>query len=58
MTDKEQVVAEIQSMIAKQLDEDQIRVLYIAMTLRNILKDNPHAYLAFALVGAEEAAKP
>lgn len=58
MTDEEQVVAEIKSMIAEQPDEDQIRVLSIAMTLRNILKGNPHAALAFALVGAEEAAKP
>lgn len=48
---------EVRKVILKLPEDDRIHVEAIAMTLRNILKNNPHASMAFALVGAEEAAK-
>jgi hypothetical protein len=57
MTAEEQVLA-IRGMIAGLPEDDQLQVKVIAMTLRNILAQDPRAPLAFALVGAEEAAKP
>jgi hypothetical protein len=57
MTNEEQVLA-IRGLIAGLSEDDQIQVKVIAMTLRNILSQDPRAPLAFALVGAEQAAKP
>jgi hypothetical protein len=58
MTPEKLVLYEIRDVIAQLPEDDRIIVESIAMTLRNILKDNEHASMAYALVGAEEAAKP
>ncbi len=51
------VLRQIRETIKQMSDESQVQVQVIAMTLRNILKTDPeHATLAFALVGAEQAA--
>lgn len=55
---EEQVVLEIRDVIARLSEEDQAQVRAIAVTLHNLLKQDPCAPLAFALVGAELAAQP
>lgn len=58
MTNAEIVLREIRQAIKQMPDDSQVQVQVIAMTLRNILKTDPdHATMAFALVGAEQAAK-
>ena len=57
MTPEKIALYEIREMIETLPEEDRIRVQAIAMTLRNILTDGPLAMMAFALVGAEQAAK-
>lgn len=57
MTDEEQTLAEVRAEIAKLPEEDQLKVMAIAMTLRNIIKANSHAPIALGLVGAEMAAQ-
>lgn len=57
MTPEKLVLYEIRDVIAKLPNDDQIKVEVRAATLRGILKDGEHAAMAFALVGAEEAAK-
>jgi hypothetical protein len=58
MTDEEQTLLLIRGEIAGLAEPDQIQVQAIAMTLRNILKQDARAPIAFVLVGAEMAAKP
>ena len=58
MTPEKIVLYEIRDAISKLAEGDRIMVEARAMTLRNILKDDEHAVLAFALVGAEQAAEP
>lgn len=58
MTDEAQTLLVIRGAIAGLSEDDQIQVRVIAMTLRNILKQDPRAPMAFALVGAELAAQP
>jgi hypothetical protein len=48
---------ELEAEVSNLPEDDRIKVQAIAMTLRNILRDNWHAEMAYALVGAEEAAK-
>lgn len=57
MTDEEQTLLLIRGQIASLPEGDQIQVKAIAMTLRNILKQDERAPIAFALVGAEMAAQ-
>lgn len=57
MTDEEQTLLLIRGQIASLPEDDQIQVKAIAMTLRNILKQDERAPIAFALVGAEMAAQ-
>jgi hypothetical protein len=57
MTDEEQVLLLVREQIAGLSEEDQIQVKCIASTLRNILKQDTRAPIAFALVGAELAAE-
>jgi len=58
MTNEETLVREIRHAIKQMPDDSQIQVQVIAMTLRNILKQDPeHATMAFALVCAEQAEK-
>lgn len=57
MTSDEQTLADIRFEIAKLSEHDQIRVWVIAATLRNIIKADPYAPMALALVGAELAAQ-
>lgn len=47
----------IRGTIASLPEDDQRRVQAIATTLRNILKEDGAAHMAFALVGAELAAQ-
>ncbi len=57
LTTEDIVLRQIRLTIRQMSDESQIRVEAIAATLRNILKADPeHATMAFALVGAEQAA--
>ena len=58
MTDEEQTLLMIRGTIAGLPEDDQIQVKVIAQTLRNILKQDARAPMAFALVGAEMAAQP
>jgi hypothetical protein len=60
MTPEKLVLYEIRDTIAQLPEDDRIMIEAIAMTLRNILKGEQHAHatMSFALVGAEEAAKP
>lgn len=58
MTNEEQTLADVRAEIAKMSEDDQLQVKVIAMTLRNILKADPHAPMALALVGAELAVQP
>ena len=58
MTDEEQTLLIVRGQIASLQTDDQIQIQAIAMTLRNILKQDSRALLAFALVGAEMAAEP
>lgn len=53
MTPEKIVLYEIRDTIAKLSEDDRIKVEARAMTLRNILKGDEHAAMAFALVGAE-----
>ena len=57
MTNEEQTLQEVRAQIHQLSDEDHIRVTAIATTLRNITQADPLALLAFALVGAELAAR-
>ena len=57
MTDEEQTLLLIRGTIASLPEDDQRRVLAVAVNLRNIVKDDGHAQMAFALVGAELAAQ-
>lgn len=57
MTDEEQTLSLIRAEIANLHEDDKIRVQSIAGTLRNILKQDTRAPIAFALVGAELAAQ-
>ncbi len=57
MTPEKQVLYEVREAIEGLPEDDRVRVQVIAMTLRNILTDGPLAMMAFALVGAEQAAK-
>lgn len=57
MTEEEQTLLVIRGTIASLPEDDQIQVKVIASTLRNILKADPRAPMAFALVGAELAAE-
>ena len=56
MTPEKLLLFEIKDAIANLSEDDRIKVECIAATLRNILRDNPHAAMAYALVGAELAA--
>lgn len=56
MTPEKIVLYEIRDAISKLSNDDQIKVQVRASTLRNILSDGEHAVMAFALVGAEQAA--
>lgn len=56
MTNEEIVLAEVRSNIKRMPEDDRIRVECIASTLRNILRNEPLAQMALALVGAELAA--
>ena len=58
MTTEQIVLDEIRNNILKLPEPIQLRVAAIAMTLRSILSNGEAAKYAFALVGAEEAAKP
>lgn len=58
MTDEEQTLLLVRGTIAGLSEDDQIQVQCIATTLRNILKQDDRAPMAFALVGAELAAQP
>lgn len=58
MTNEEQTLAEVRAEIGKLPGAAQIHVEAIAMTLRNIVKADELAPMAFALVGAELAAQP
>lgn len=49
----EAVLAEIRAQIAKLNADDRIRVEAIAMTFRNIVRNEHLAQYAYALVGAE-----
>jgi hypothetical protein len=51
------VLHEVRQEIEQLPVENRIRIEAIARTLRNLLSQDPHAAMAFALVGAEEAAK-
>jgi hypothetical protein len=57
VTPEKAVLYEVREAIDNLPEDDRIKVQAIAMTLRNILRDNWHAEMAYALVGAEEAAK-
>jgi hypothetical protein len=57
MNDEELTLYAIKQAIAKLDQERRIRIEALAITLRNIVKDDPDAALAFALVGAEMAAR-
>lgn len=56
MTPEKLVLYEIRDTISKLPNDDQIKVEVRAGTLRNIVKGDEHAAMAFALVGAELAA--
>jgi hypothetical protein len=56
MTPEKIVLYEIRDTIAQMSEDDRIKVEVRATTLRNILKGDEHAAMAFALVGAELAA--
>lgn len=58
MTNEEQTLAEVRAEIAKLSADNRVAVEVIAMTLRGILKADPRAPMALALVGAELAAQP
>jgi translation initiation factor 1 (eIF-1/SUI1) len=59
MTDEEHTLLMIRGTIAGMSEDDQIRIKAIASTLRNVLATGGnHAQMAFALVGAEQAASP
>lgn len=57
MTEEQQTVEIIRMAIKALPEDDQIRIKCIAGTFRNILKNEPLAGMAFALVGAEAAAQ-
>jgi hypothetical protein len=58
MNEEEQTLLSLRGMIAGLSEEDQIRVKAIAATFRNALEaGGPYAQMAFALVGAEQAAQ-
>jgi len=56
VTPEKIVLYEVRDAISKLSEDDRIKVEVRAMTLRNILKGDEHAAMAFALVGAEMAA--
>lgn len=56
MTPEKIVLYEIREAIAQLSEDDRISVTVRATTLRNIIKDDEHALMAFALIGAELAA--
>lgn len=59
MTNEEaQTLLVVRGAIAGLPEDDQIQIKCIATTLRNILKQDERAMMAFALVGAELAAQP
>lgn len=57
MTPEQQTVLLIKGTISELPDADQAKVKEAAVALRAVLKDNEHAALAFALVGAELVAE-
>lgn len=58
MTEEQQTLLLIRGTIAGMPENDQAQVKAIAETLRSILKSGgAHASVAFALVGAEQAAE-
>lgn len=57
MTPEKIVLYEIKEAIEQLPEADRIQVEAIAVTIRNMLKADQRAYMALALVGAEEAAK-
>lgn len=57
MTNEEQTLLMIRGTIASLPEEEQIQIKVIATSLRNILKQDNWAPMAFALVGAELAAE-
>lgn len=57
MTPEKIVLYEIRDVISKMSADDQIKVEVRAATIRNIISADEHALMAFALVGAEQAAR-
>lgn len=57
MTPEKIVLYEIREMISKLSPDDQIKVEVRAGTIRNIISADEYALMAFALVGAEQAAR-
>lgn len=58
MTPEKIVLYEIKEAISQLSEDDRIKVEVRAGTIRNIISADEHAMMAFALVGAELAAKP
>lgn len=57
MTPEKIVLYEIRDAISKLSEDDRIKVEVRAGTIRNIISADEFALLAFALVGAEQAAR-
>lgn len=56
MTPEKILLYEIRETISQMSEDDRIKVEVRATTLRNMLKDDMHALMAFALVSAEQQA--